>query len=286
MLRNTSLLKDKVLTTWILPVLCHTLLAGCSGAPDPQPLPPQTVTTAAIKKQAPVALTTPLPEIPTAVAAAAPEEDANKPPHDDGSLVVIRTKTGAPGETTNRDLVQAARQERERRKTASPIAVVDDDNLSEHASGGQLTVGNPRAVPEAEVAEARETLDRYKEQEEYWRRRARDIRQRWRDAYDSLEGLEEETAELRRKFYAEEDAAFRDREIKPAWDRSQDLLREAKKSIESAREELDILYGEGRRAGALEGWLRAGIELEPWPEDGKVQDEAPPVNERNPSEQL
>ena len=199
------------------------------------------------------------------------ESSAARSARNDGSLLVIGAHNGAPGETTNRDLVEASRRERERRRATTPVVVINDENISEQAEGGRLTVGTPRAVDSDELAEARVTLSEFADKEEYWRNRAREIRQRWRDAFDSVDRLEEEAAEWRRRFYAAEDAEVRNREIKPAWDRSQDLLSEARTTIATAQDELGLMYEEGRYQGALDGWLREGIELEPWPDEIEAQ---------------
>ena len=86
---------------------------------------------------------------------------------------------------------------------------------------------------------------------------------RWRDSVDRVEELEGEVAELRRRFYMEDDPFYRDSQIKPAWDRSLDQLTIAKDEVVAAKEDLDELLEEGRRQGALPGWLREGIEFEP-----------------------
>lgn len=243
------------------------LMFACAGNTGVQVLPPQTVTTAASNDgsepgQSPVLLTPPTPDV---VLKPEPKpEPTDKAKLDDGSLVVIATGDRAPGVTTRRDLVMAARRESERRKNTQPIAVIDDDNLAEHAEGGNLTVGNPRASTTVELEEARSTLDQRLQDEEYWRARARGIRQRWRTAYDSFEKIETQASVLRRRFYSEENVELRDREIQPAWEDAKKLLKEVKEDIGNVKKELDSLYLDGRRAGALEGWLREGIELEPW----------------------
>ncbi|MDH3745756.1 MAG: hypothetical protein OES47_11715, partial [Acidobacteriota bacterium] len=52
-------------------------------------------------------------------------------------------------------------------------------------------------------------------------------------------------------------------QIKPAWDRALDRLEGARELVAEASTQLDELIEEGRRAGALPGWLREGIDLEP-----------------------
>ena len=47
-----------------------------------------------------------------------------------------------------------------------------------------------------------------------------ELRLSWKEAVDSVSGLEADVGGLRQRFYAEDDPAYRDREIKPAWDRA------------------------------------------------------------------
>ena len=110
----------------------------------------------------------------------------------------------------------------------------------------------------------------------------RSIRSEWRQAYDSIEELEEEAAALRTRFYAEDDPVYRDRVIKPEWDRTLDRLHEARRAIDRAQEQLDQALEEGRIAGALPGWLRDGEELEPPVEE--PEDEGEPTTGAEPRE--
>ena len=112
--------------------------------------------------------------------------------------------------------------------------------------------------------------------ESYWRTRARDIRQRWHQAADEVTALEKESADLRWKFYAEDDAYYRDQQIKPQWDRVLDDLRRARQDVRAYQRELADFQDEGRRAGALPGWLRDGIELEPEPPAAEPAHREPP----------
>jgi hypothetical protein len=99
--------------------------------------------------------------------------------------------------------------------------------------------------------------------EEYWRAQALKLRLDWKEAVESVDDLEAEVQELRRRFYEEDDPFYRDNQIKPAWDRTLDLLAAAKTDAEDHERNLTRFLEEGRRAGALPGWLREGIELEP-----------------------
>jgi hypothetical protein len=254
--------------------LVSLVLMGCAGAPPPakrsepakpapteQPAPPQ-------KAQ------------PAEPPAASKNEE-------------ITPETGSPkdvdvvdpgGERGPVSLVEAAKAERERRaRSGPPVAVINDKNVAH--SKGHLTVADPKkpAVTGADAAALQTIRD-----EQYWRSRALDIRTRLRQATDRVADLELSAAGWRRRFYAEEDPYFRDGKIKPEWDRVLAQLEETRNEIETTRKELDDFLEEGRRAGALPGWLREGGELEPPPEQkpkttpGTVDSQEPQIYEQKP----
>lgn len=183
---------------------------------------------------------------------------------DDDSLVVI--DTGAKDLTERPEtLAEAARAERERRNIAPPTdIVITDKTLSEYATG-DLTVAETSSAAVTDPSELSEFEEEMAKKEAYWRNTARQIRQEWRDAYESIEELETKVFELRQQFYREDDGFYRDAEIKPAWDRAIDQLEEARLEVEAKQLELEEFLQSGREAGALPGWLREGIELEPEP---------------------
>lgn len=234
-----------------LSALAALALAACT---PPLP-PPQTPA----KKSDPAPAAAPAEPAPAvaAPAASAPVRGAR-----DATLIVID-----PGDSeadSRPSLVEASKREKERKaKGGKSVAVITDETLPKLAKKGQLTFADlskskPGEKPADEGAASIE-------QEQYWRGRARAIRQRWRDAVDEGTDLERQAAEFRRKFYAESDPFRRDGEIKPSWDRTLDRLRLAKERADAAKKELGEFLEEGRRAGALPGWLREGAELEPQP---------------------
>lgn len=156
-----------------------------------------------------------------------------------------------------RTLAEASRAERERRaKSGRPVLSINDKNLSRHATGS-LTVLKPEERPaDGEAGTAAQN-------EAYWRQRGLEIRQRWRRTVDEIQTLEQRTAELRQRFYATDDPYVRDTQVKPDWDRALDRLVQARVEVETIKKELATYLEEGRRAGALPGWMRAGAELEP-----------------------
>jgi hypothetical protein len=197
----------------------------------------------------------------------------------DPSVVVV--DAADPDPDSKLSLVDAAKAERERKAEAPPPRIViNNKNLHAYAKGGQLTIAEPRkkgsaagpASPAAAnaanaaasaPAAAPGTVAPLERDEKYWRGRALEIRQRWRKAADRIKELEGDVNLWRRRFYAEDDPYVRDGQIKPSWDRALDDLRENHEAVAAAKKELDDFLEEGRRAGALPGWLREGNELEP-----------------------
>jgi hypothetical protein len=186
------------------------------------------------------------------------------------------------GDAGNVSLVQAAKAERERRShSGEPIAVITDKSLP-HMAKGQLTFADKKKGVEKPAAAPVDARD-----EQYWRGRALDIRTRWREAADEVKDLEKSAAGWRRRFYAENDPYQRDGQIKPEWDRVLDRMGKAREEAEAAKKELEEFMDEGRRAGALPGWLREGSENEPVEEKkkdrepGTVEPKEPPIYQQD-----
>jgi hypothetical protein len=206
-----------------------------------------------------------------APAPAAEPAEKSEPVRDD-KPVVVEPGGEAAGKPVS--LVEAARAERERRAHAGePVAVITDKTLPAYAAKGQLTVADVKGKKGAEPAAPPAPSVPAAKDEQYWRGRALEIRQRWRRAADDVKELEQESTELRQKFYLESDTFTRDNQIKPQWDRVLDKLRQARLDAAAAEKELAQFLEEGRAAGALPGWLREGEEEEPAPPKKK---EAPP----------
>ena len=182
----------------------------------------------------------------------------------DATLIVIE-EAAEPRAVTPQDLVEASRQERERRARAGKAAVViTDKNLAQHARNGRVTTGTaPKPTPSAPAPSA--TSD---DSESRWRSRMRGLRQALHDAVDRLPALEREAADQRIRFYSEDDPYVRDGRIKPAWDRALELVERCRKEVEEGRFAIAVALDEGRREGAEPGWLMEGLDLEP-PEQPK-----------------
>lgn len=277
----------------LLPVALLALAAaGCAAAPAPESTAEREVAA-------------------TAAAAAASEaeesdrrarEEAQRAPEPVRDKIVVVDRGGGARQPTPGELAAAARRERAEHGDRS-VAALTDENLADYAARGTVTVsGEPVAEAGAEgedaadgdaasegdaaavaagedaaTAEAAEAADDAPCDEVCWRRRVRELRLAWRDTVDSIDELEAEVAEQRWRFYATDDPWVRDSQVKPAWDRALDRLRAARDEAERYAERVGELVDEGRRAGALPGWLREGIDLEP-------QAEAAPAAGRDPAE--
>lgn len=225
-------------------VAAVVLLAGvgCSGSPKPVAPGPQAQ----------------MPASPPVDPSPAPVEPRTR------TTVVIESAED-PQEPT---LLEASRAAKEKQRSSPPsVAVINNDNLAEYAARGKLTFAQPGPREPAEEGEAAAAAKEVDESpvrgEEYWRNAVFEARLLWRQALDEIEDLERSAADLRRRFYDEDDPYLRDTRIKPRWDRVLDRLEQTRRDAERYGDELADLVEEGRRGGALPGWLREGIELEP-----------------------
>ncbi len=254
-----------------LPLLLAALLAlgtaGCRGTPQPVTRADQPQET-----KAPAAA-------PSSPQASEPSDPAAPPPRQ-GDAAPVVVDPGVDGAATPQTLVEASREEKARRAGAGkPIAVITDKTLPRYASKGQITVADPKKdkKPAAAPVVPQDAKD-----EQYWRGKARQLRENWKQAAEDVKDLEEKSTALRQKFYSEKDLFLRDTQIKPDWDRVLDRLRQAHVDVDTAKEELAHFLEEGRGAGALPGWLDEGIEEEPVDEAAKKVEPAPALQSIEP----
>lgn len=290
-----------------LAIVTILLLAGCSGAPQPKSgkrgdrggtLPaaipgssasPSGSVPAKAVEETPSEASRPAPEIAPTPAPTHPPKpqtpeatgatpEATGPAADrlarrakDDKTLIIIDQREAPRTTSLAEAAQKAREDRQ--KAPRPKIVITDDNLAEYATG-ELTVAAPETTTSAEGDSTGDTAsDDLGRNEEHWRRGVRELRLKLRRAWDEARILEEQVAGLRLRFYAEDDPHVRDSEIKPAWDRALERQRQTEEEVQAYRRELDRFLEQGRRAGALPGWLREGIEYEPELEDEGTDEE-------------
>jgi hypothetical protein len=266
----------------VIALLGAGIAAGCASSGGElaererrDPLPPQTLAPPPAPVENPNPPPPPTPPTSTAQLAGAPvpatepidlTEVAPTRAGDPTLIFIDPAETEGVGEPTT--LAGAAAREKARRdRQAPPVVVINNKNLAAYAEGGVLTIAAPANVDDEAEAEAEGLAVPVgpSTEEGYWRQRGLEIRRRWREAADRVPDLVAEVERLRQRFYATDDPAYRDAEIKPQWDRALAGLEEARYQAERGIEEVRAFLEEGRRAGALPGWLREGAELEPEP---------------------
>ncbi len=248
-------------TSSVVLVLLVSALPGCHQTRTPRPV--------AASEAVPIPTTT--PETP-----ATPPSQPVPPPETKPKTLVLDEGGEETAEERSRTLLEASRLAKERRRTApAPVAVITNQNLKDYAKRGNLVVGSSSAPPAGSEGGAQPSIgEKLLQDEIYWRTRARELREKWRNSVDSALELEARAEALRQEFYSEQDLYRRDTRVKPAWDRVLDRLAQAKIDAEQGRDNVVAFVEDGRRQGALPGWLREGIELEP--EDDRVSDDELP----------
>lgn len=256
---------------------------GCAGSPEPVSQAPKSEKAPGQTPESSPAPPSPRsqPDQPAPRASTAreiPPAGSGPKREDDPNVVVVD-----PGDEGNGavSLAEAARAERERRAQAGrPVASITNKNLPEYARKGQITVMDGKEEKKAASAGAAPAplATEPVRDEQYWRNRALEIRNRWREVADEVQELEQNAGKLRQRFYGEDDPYVRDTQIKPEWDRVLDRLRQAKVEVGTIRKELADFLEEGRAAGALDGWLREGLDLEP--------DEEEPAKKTPPAQSI
>ena len=254
------------------------MLTGCASDPAELPKPP-------IATAEDVAAAT---QSAAEETAAADQSDAANQEEEDRITVVL--EEGGDERRDGRTLMDAAIEERRRRETAAPAQIViTDKNLHEFATGELTVVETDGSVEtdtkSAATVESSSAPTEDDDPEAYWRGRIRRARQNWASTVEEIAHLEERIGTLRQQFYAADDPYDRDTRIKPSWDLALERLDDARAASERFRAEVDRVLEEGRRQGALPGWLREGVDLEPERTDEENRNRLDPAfNEHQPIE--
>ena len=187
----------------------------------------------------------------------------------------------ADGGQSMADVVRAAQESRgpgssEKEKGS---VTIDNRSLVKDSEKGRVTTSSmsagkspaPKATPapqakaepaakasidDGEVATAAADPSATGGREAEWKETARRDRKRVEDAKARVAELTATSKKLENDFYAWDDGQYRDRVIKPAWDRAKADLDQAKIDLEAAEKELADLPEKARKAGALPGWIR------------------------------
>ena len=137
---------------------------------------------------------------------------------------------------------------------------ITNQTVVELSAGVELTTAEPSSGQSALGSEAGGSPESAKA---FWQKRYQDARATlayWKKEAARLDG---EVNRLERQFYAEDDPAYRDGVIKPAWDKALVEWRHAKEETEKAAGLPGEVLNEARKSGALPGWFRGLPEPEP-----------------------
>jgi hypothetical protein len=174
--------------------------------------------------------------------------------------------SAAQGGQSLQDVVRAASQTRESREIPKPAVAITNETLVTDPKRGRLTTWQgvpavptsaPAATPGAPAAtSAPAPAATPVSEEQVWRERARNARQRVDESKERAARLEAESKKLENDFYAWDDGQYRDNVIKPAWDKKREELETARRDLDAAERDLADLPEQARKAGALPGWIR------------------------------
>jgi hypothetical protein len=156
-----------------------------------------------------------------------------------------------------------------RKRVEKKSVRITNESLVTDPQKGKLTTSQRAVTPSAAVTVARTPGARTPTAaasaagrpppeggEEYWRAEARRARDRVTELREAIVRLENDTRKMEADFYSWDDGAYRDRVIKPAWDKAREDLATARRQLPLAERALDELPDRARREGALPGWLR------------------------------
>lgn len=214
----------------------------------------------------------------TALAAETPTRTPTPAPRLSGGFGRPRA-TAAPtpleaGGQSLADVVQAAHGAREVAPPDKGSLTINNRSLVKSSDQGRVSTskavasGRPAVTPAATAPTAVTTAAARVAQagegggeaatptEAEWKAITAKARKRVSDDKARVEELSAATKKLENDFYAWDDGQYRDRVIKPAWDRSREELENAKQELAAAETDLADLPEKARKAGALPGWIR------------------------------
>jgi hypothetical protein len=145
---------------------------------------------------------------------------------------------------TNQTLVTNPQKGKLTTYSVTPLPTPSKKTAAAQASG-EPAASNPPVVPAPQVGD-----------ETYWRQTARAARGRVEELKIKIAELGAAATRMENDFYAWDDGQYRDRVIKPAWDKTKEELETARQDLIKAEQDLADLPDRARKAGALPGWLR------------------------------
>jgi hypothetical protein len=178
---------------------------------------------------------------------------------------------GDPGGQSLTDVVRAAGTTKVRESGQKKAGVtIDNSSLVTDPTKGRLTTSQPagrsQAIPPTPAGRSTQAGPALTPspapsatsaaEEQKWREASRAAKKQVDDAKQRVEELDAAAHKLENDFYAWDDGQYRDRVIKPAWDKTKADLETARKELAEAEKNLADLPERARKAGALPGWLR------------------------------
>jgi len=164
-------------------------------------------------------------------------------------------KDGKPGGSvaiTNESLVKDPNKGRlSTSQIRPPLPTPAHGPTGRHAEAPAAAPAPAPAPSAAAAAAAAEGGD-----EAMWRERARTARRRVEELKTEVTQLESDSKQLETDFYRWDDGQYRDRVIKPAWDKKREELETRRRQLVDAEADLADLPEKARKAGALPGWIR------------------------------
>ncbi|HET6266828.1 MAG TPA: hypothetical protein VFG11_03855 [Acidobacteriota bacterium] len=155
-------------------------------------------------------------------------------------------------------LVKAAKEEKARRAAAGPAkkSFTNKDiqaYLAKHKSPpSRSTQSQTQTAPDEQEPDI---LVRFKEKEEYWRGRYREVAVGITDAQKKVDALKAKLKDLHNKATGMP-GSFQIAMIAQDIQIAKDQLNEAQADLDAANQKLEDLMDEGRKDGALPGWFR------------------------------
>jgi hypothetical protein len=192
------------------------------------------------------------------------------------SLSILSTRLGDDNSRQGDSLAEVAKRIKLRMPVGQP-RLITNENLPRFAAGVELTTtkGAPGSIVPI-TNSGGEDQKKTTWQARY--REALDHRVRWQS---EVRRLETEVARLQSDFYSRDDPAYRDGQVKPAWDQAIVDLETARRQLANAESEPDRVLEAAHRDGALPGWFR-GITASPGAAEGPLATPQPikPANLR------
>ena len=136
---------------------------------------------------------------------------------------------------------------KEKSDTAKSSIIINDENLKEFSSGGQVFLLESEADKMAELMETKKATGDSAESLTFW---SNQIGKTWsllNSLIFDLRRLQLENALLRQQFYAETDPFVRESEIKPRWDRTIDQIERLRQRCRENYDAIEDLLSEARK---------------------------------------